>query len=139
MILTAILVNLMIVFFDAPNWYLHAYIEGTRTNLPSQFYNSCMKSTFVKTILFPVPESKEHPVNCQWSIWSQYSECTKSCGGGTQFKSRIKIIPESDGGTCLGEYVVTTNCNIQSCQGKLTMYLQLLMCTWFLKSHVFEL
>ena len=59
-------------------------------------------------------------VNCQWSSWSRYSGCTKSCGGGTQFKSRIKTIPESDGGTCFGEKENYRNCNIQNCPGKFT-------------------
>jgi hypothetical protein len=59
-------------------------------------------------------------VNCQWSSWSHYSGCTKSCGGGTQFKTRIKTIPESDGGTCSGEKENSRNCNIQNCPGKFT-------------------
>ena len=57
-------------------------------------------------------------VNCQWSSWNHYSGCTKSCGGGTQFKTRIKTIPESDGGSCFGEKVYSRNCNIQNCPGK---------------------
>ena len=57
-------------------------------------------------------------MNCQWSSWSRYSECTKSCGGGTQFKTRIKTIPESDGGTCFGDKVYSRNCNMQNCPGK---------------------
>ena len=59
-------------------------------------------------------------VYCQWSSWSHYSGCTKSCGGGTQFRTRIKTIPESDGGTCFGEKVYTRNCNVQNCPGKFT-------------------
>ena len=59
-------------------------------------------------------------VNCQWSSWSRYSGCTKSCGGGTQFTTRTKTIPESDGGTCSGEKVYSRNCNVQSCPGKFT-------------------
>ena len=57
-------------------------------------------------------------VNCQWSSWSTYSGCTKSCGGGTQFTTRIKTIPESDGGTCSGEKAYSRNCNMQNCPGK---------------------
>ena len=52
-------------------------------------------------------------VNCQWSSWGQYSKCTKSSGGGTQSKTRSKIIPESGGGTCFGENEVFRSCNLQ--------------------------
>ena len=75
------------------------------------FYNN---STYV------VYKSYIISVNCQWSSWSGYSGCTKSCGGGTQFKTRIKTIPESDGGTCFGEKENSRNCNIQNCPGKFT-------------------
>ena len=59
-------------------------------------------------------------VNCQWSSWSRYSGCTKSCGGGTQFTKRTKTVQESGGGTCSGEKMYSRNCNIQSCKGKFT-------------------
>ena len=59
-------------------------------------------------------------VNCQWSSWSSYSECAKSCGGGTKHKTREKTITESNGGNCSGEREYTTVCNNQNCPGKLT-------------------
>ena len=69
-------------------------------------------------------------VNCQWSSWGLYSECTEPCGGGTQVKTRIKTIPESDGGTCFGKKVYSRNCNIQSCPGKFTKVEYMFLLNW---------
>ena len=56
-------------------------------------------------------------VNCQWGGWSQYSTCSKSCGGGTQAKSRSKTVEEKYGGKCSNSYKETRACNTQNCPG----------------------
>ena len=56
-------------------------------------------------------------VNCQWGGWSQYSTCSKSCGGGTQAKSRSKTVEEKYGGKCSNSYNKTRACNTQNCPG----------------------
>ena len=56
-------------------------------------------------------------VNCQWGGWSQYSTCSKSCGGGTQAKSRSKKVKEKYGGKCSNLYKETRACNTQNCPG----------------------
>ena len=53
------------------------------------------------------------PVNCEWNIWTEWSNCSSSCGGGTQVKTRQILIPEAYGGTnCTGTNELIQNCNI---------------------------
>ena len=55
------------------------------------------------------------PVNCQWGGWNQFSVCSKSCGSGTQTRSRSKTVTEMYGGTCNGIATETRTCNTQIC------------------------
>ena len=57
-------------------------------------------------------------VNCEWEAWGTYSKCSKSCGGGTQSRSRSKSVVESNGGSCSGFPTETKNCNTQGCPSK---------------------
>ena len=53
------------------------------------------------------------PVNCQWGNWTEWSNCTASCGGGTQMKSREIAIPVENGGmNCTGMDEMIQNCNM---------------------------
>jgi len=54
-------------------------------------------------------------VNCQWSNWSAWESCSKSCGGGTQTSTRSKTVQETNGGTCSGSSERSKSCNSQSC------------------------
>ena len=52
-------------------------------------------------------------VSGTWSQWSGWSDCTMTCNGGTQTRSRTCM-----GGTgCNGTNIETRNCNTQSCPG----------------------
>ena len=54
-------------------------------------------------------------VDCVVSNWSNWSDCTKSCGGGTQERTR-KIITESTGnGNSCPELKQTQTCNTEVC------------------------
>ena len=57
-------------------------------------------------------------VNCKWSNWRSYSSCSKTCGGGTQSRSRSKTINEANGGSCPGSSTMTRDCNTQNCPSK---------------------
>ena len=54
-------------------------------------------------------------VNCQWGEWNQYSTCSKSCGNGTQTRSRSKSVIEKYGGKCDGSSTQTISCNKKDC------------------------
>ena len=60
------------------------------------------------------------PQNCQWQAWAVWSACSKTCGGGTQQRSRAILTNEACGGTpCSGTGSESQNCNTQACAGKL--------------------
>ena len=56
-------------------------------------------------------------VNCAWSDWN-IGDCSVSCGLGTRSETRKKKIIEQNGGECIGESNLTTECHDQNCPGK---------------------
>ncbi len=74
--------------------------------------------TATVTITVNGVKEKPVPVDCVVSDWSEFSECSKSCGGGTQTRTRtISVKPENGGKECpvLTESKV---CNTESCPTK---------------------
>eukprot|EP00929_Paragymnodinium_shiwhaense_P017133 TRINITY_DN1260_c0_g1_i1.p1 TRINITY_DN1260_c0_g1~~TRINITY_DN1260_c0_g1_i1.p1 ORF type:complete len:1536 (+),score=290.62 TRINITY_DN1260_c0_g1_i1:141-4748(+) len=56
------------------------------------------------------------PVDCHLSEWSEYSECSKSCGGGQKQKKRRVSTPAANGGEpCNGTLSITEPCNDKPC------------------------
>jgi len=53
-------------------------------------------------------------------MWSQWSECSVTCGGGTRTRTRNCTNPEPMGGgkdcTDIGEPVQEQECNNQTCE-----------------------
>ena len=82
----------------------------------------CVKFTFRDTkcreceviACFDFKITKDMKVDCVVSEWSEWSECTKVCNGGTQTRTRTVITPASNGGTC-PELSETRACNEQPC------------------------
>ena len=60
-------------------------------------------------------------VDCEWADWVE-GECSTTCGLGVQNNTRIKLIEEAYGGTCIGEYNNVTDCELEKCLG---MYVNL--------------
>ena len=54
------------------------------------------------------------PVNCQWAPWSDWSQCSESCGNnGFQFREREIMQEAKNGGMeCQGENLDNQPCNI---------------------------
>jgi len=67
----------------------------------------------------PVPLSCS-VVNGGWSIWSNWTSCSKSCGTGSQERSRscTNPTPRYGGKSCQGASGQKQVCNNQSCPGE---------------------
>lgn len=61
-------------------------------------------------------------VNGGYSEWTVFTECTKTCGTGTRFRTRTcdNPSPRFGGFNCGGEDSQTFKCNILPCPSKLT-------------------
>lgn len=67
-----------------------------------------------------VPYTVFFPVNGGWSLWSEYSPCSVTCGSGTKVRMRTctNPIPENNGAECTGVRVETQSCDMGPCSGK---------------------
>ena len=54
-------------------------------------------------------------VDCKVSDFGAWSTCSKSCGGGTQTRSRTVLIAAANGGCACPALTESQNCNSQSC------------------------
>ena len=52
-----------------------------------------------------------------WGSWQSWSDCSETCGDGTTIRTRSKVVPESNSGTCSGESAQILNCNQGGCSG----------------------
>ncbi|XP_060581396.1 SCO-spondin-like [Ruditapes philippinarum] len=63
------------------------------------------------------------PVDGTWSVWSDWTECTLTCGNGTKLRNRSCDFPDGvpQGNNCLGAVSETDVCNTDLCpiDGKL--------------------
>ncbi|XP_062505354.1 SCO-spondin-like isoform X2 [Corticium candelabrum] len=57
------------------------------------------------------------PVNGEWSAWTAYTDCPRSCGGSRYQRTRKcdNPPPNFDGLPCPGDYIESTQCNTQEC------------------------
>jgi len=62
-------------------------------------------------------------VNCQWDSWNSWQSCSKSCGGGTQKRTRSKLVVAQNGGNgCSnGSNNETRSCNTNNCPASLCL------------------
>ena len=58
-----------------------------------------------------------HPVNCTWTAWGSFGQCSKTCGGGYKVRTRFVDQEEMYNGTCLEPASDIENCNSQLCEG----------------------
>ena len=55
--------------------------------------------------------------DCIWESWRDWSTCSKTCGGGTQIRSRRVASHETKGGNCSGEISEQQDCSTETCPG----------------------
>ena len=61
--------------------------------------------------------NQQHPilaVHCVWDEWIEGS-CSATCGIGTRTNTRVKLVHESNGGTCTGYSTENVMCEDQLC------------------------
>ena len=52
-------------------------------------------------------------MDCVWGNWTEWSNCTATCGGGTKTKSReIAIYAVNGGQKCTGARIISQICNV---------------------------
>ena len=62
-------------------------------------------------------------VDCEWGDYGDWSECSESCGTGTEFRDRaVKISAQNGGEACTGEAREQKECNTHPCAGRLMFY-----------------
>jgi len=74
----------------------YLYRAGSRSSRPS-----------LKNYMYLVK-----PADCQWSNWTAWSQCSQTCGGGTQTRNRsVAIQAETGGAACAGAASDMQACN----------------------------
>lgn len=61
--------------------------------------------------------TKPCPVNGNWTLWSEWSACSSSCGGGSQYRNRscTNPKPKYGGEHCFGNKTDLDICNVHPC------------------------
>ena len=67
-------------------------------------------------------------IHCVWDNWAIGSCVTQTeledgtyCGPGTRTNTRVKLVEESNGGTCDGEYEAILECMDKECPGRCSL------------------
>eukprot|EP00930_Biecheleria_cincta_P066152 TRINITY_DN5216_c0_g2_i1.p1 TRINITY_DN5216_c0_g2~~TRINITY_DN5216_c0_g2_i1.p1 ORF type:complete len:1322 (+),score=217.62 TRINITY_DN5216_c0_g2_i1:131-4096(+) len=56
------------------------------------------------------------PRDCQWTAWSQWTDCSKKCGGGKIKRFRdISVASKNGGEKCAGLFEQEADCNVEDC------------------------
>ena len=57
-------------------------------------------------------------VDCTWTPYGDWTDCSRTCGGGVRHATReILQVPDHGGKTCEGSALKTETCNEQNCPG----------------------
>ena len=56
-------------------------------------------------------------VDCEWTEWSSWDDCSETCGNGSQSRSRNSTGPFYGGENCTGDGEETQQCNSIECPG----------------------
>ena len=104
-----------------------------------------MKKSFLRLCLSLLDNfvSFSCTVDGKYTEWSQWTECTVTCGGGTQTRNRscTNPPPQNGGKSCLdqglGPEIQTQNCNVQPCPSKLVGVMDSVKINYFLDFKLF--
>lgn len=95
------------------NWLPHAF---SQKNFLIKGTQSSFKFLLIRHLILA-------DIDGGFTEWSEWSECSATCGGGTHYRSRTctNLPPKNDGKPCseqvnLGPPKETENCNTQDCR-----------------------
>ena len=93
---------------------------GNGTRIRRRFCNNPIPANGGRECLGPESEvemcnERPCPVDGQWSDWTEWSECSVSCGEGFRQRSRICREPLNGGRKCHGEEVEVVICQLEKC------------------------
>ena len=55
-------------------------------------------------------------IDCKWSQWGEWPDCSHTCGGGLRSRSRRVLVQAANGGQiCEGGEIDLEDCNTQDC------------------------
>jgi hypothetical protein len=68
-------------------------------------------------------------VNGGWTQWTTWGDCSVTCGGGTQTRSRTcdNPAPQYGGAQCSGDASGSQQCNTDNCPGNILSVLHLVI------------
>ena len=76
----------------------------------------CLEYHYCKICNLVLFTSKWIVVDCQWSSWSAWGSCSRTCGSGQKRATRQIKTPATGGGrNCQGSSSKTEQCNTSSC------------------------
>lgn len=86
-------------------------------------YNS--NFTLAKQLLLSALTFIAAPIDGGFSNWTDYTECSATCGAGIKSRERAcnNPLPENGGSDCVGEMTETVDCIIRACPGKKFPYI----------------
>lgn len=61
------------------------------------------------------------PVDCKMNQWSEWAECSRRCGGGSQYRTRSVFTPAQHRGAGCPSAVESRACNLQACRQPCTL------------------
>jgi len=84
---------------------------------PNEFGMICPKLEYTR-----VCNQLKCPVDCKMSLWSDFSECTAECGGGTKLRDRHVVVKAKNGGDSCDTNTETQNCHTGGCNRDCTLH-----------------
>jgi hypothetical protein len=105
--------SLVKILQDEPNktFKKEKSLENENIKINSLMHN--LRKGISKETLEKIKKAKEPT----WIAITQWSECSKTCGGGKSYLQRICIVPKNSKEHCEGNRIVFRECNTIPCDG----------------------